>query len=181
MRPLAYGMLAAVFDAASDILRDWRPDRAAVRLLGLASLPALLATNVVTGSFLQALNPLALVEMTRRLGPATCSSCLLAAACWWLGSAIVMGGAQLTLLLRIALLMLLWLALFAWWAASCTNAASRWGSKPRHSPERLRLREDADRDRSRDRFIDQVFAEFRSGAHQLGAAVDRAATGALRR
>lgn len=168
MRPLAYGLLAAVFYAASGTLGDWLGPGlvSAVRLLGLASLPALLATNVVTGSFLQALNPLALVEMTRRLGPGYLLIMLVAAACWWLGSAIVMDGAQLTLLLRIALLMLLWLALFSLVGGVLYERRLEVGFEAEHSPERRRGREDANRDRSRDRFIDQVFAEFRSGAHQ---------------
>ena len=85
------------------------------------------------------------------------------AACGWAGSAIVLDGGDLSFLLRIALVMLLWLTMFATLGGVIHQRRLELGFDPEHSPERRRARDDKDRDRERDRFIDQVFAEYRAG------------------
>jgi hypothetical protein len=70
MRPLAYALAIAAFYLASGAVDDYLGPQlvSAIRLLALAALPAMIATNVITGSIAQALNPMAVAEVTRRLG-----------------------------------------------------------------------------------------------------------------
>jgi hypothetical protein len=166
MRPLAYGLLVGGFYVGTGLLGAVAGGAAteALRLLGLAALPAILATHTITGSLTAALRPGAVVEMTRRLGAAYLLVMLVALGCWLLGLALVTDGSALWLVARIALLMLLWLELFAVLGAVIHQRRFEVGFEPEHSPERRRARDDRERDRDRDRFIDRVFAEYRSGA-----------------
>jgi len=166
MRPLAYAFAIAVFYLASGALEDYLGPQlvSAIRLLALAALPAMIATSVITGSFVQALHPGAVAEVTRRLGVGYLLILCVAIACGWVGNAIVLDAGHLALLLRIALLMLLWLALFCVLGGVIHERRFELGFEPEHSPERRQQREDKERDRERDRFIDQVFAEYRAGA-----------------
>lgn len=170
MRPLAYGLLIAAGYLATGALADavgGTPGRAAattLRLAGLAALPAVLATHTVTGSLANALHPVVVVQVTRRLGPGYLLIALVAAACGWLAGYIVFQGSGLWLLLRIALLMLLWLGLFAVLGAVIHGRRHALGFEPEHSPERSEQRDRAERDRERQRFVDQLFAECRAGS-----------------
>lgn len=165
-RPVAYGLLVGTFYLATGLLGaiagDWAIE--ALRLLALLALPAVLATHTITGSLATALRPTTVVEMTRRLGAAYVLVVLVAIGCWLLGLALVNGGSALWLVARIALLMLLWLELFAVLGAVIHLRRFEVGFEPEHSPERTQARDDHERDRERDRFIDRVFAEYRSGA-----------------
>lgn len=170
MRPLAYGLLIAAGYLATGALADavgGTPGRAVattLRLAGLAALPAVLATHTVTGSLANALHPVVVVQVTRRLGPGYLLIALVAAACGWLAGYIVFQGSGLWLLLRIALLMLLWLGLFAVLGAVIHGRRHALGFEPEHSPERSEQRDRAERDRERQRFVDQLFAECRAGS-----------------
>ena len=170
MRPLAYGLLIAAGYLATGALADavggtpGRTVATTLRLAGLAALPAVLATHTVTGSLANALNPLVVVQVTRRLGPGYLLIALVAAACGWLGRFIVLDGSGLWLLLRIALLMLLWLELFAVLGGVVHGRRHALGFEPEHSPERSEQRAEAERDRERQRFVDQLFAECRAGS-----------------
>lgn len=166
MRPLAYGCTALVFYSVTGVLGRHLDAGlvSGIRLVGLAALPAVLATHTVTGSFAHSLNPILVADVARRLGAGYLVTLCVAAACWWLGRAVVLDGAPLGLLLRIALLMLLWLEMFTVLGAVIHGRRIEIGFDPEHSPERRRQREDSALDRSRDRFIDQVFAEYRSGS-----------------
>jgi hypothetical protein len=135
----------------------------AIRLLGLVALPAIVATHTITGSFAAALNPLAIAAMTRRLGFGYLLVVGVAIGAGLLGSAIVLEGDHLSFLLRIALLMLLWLMLFSMLGGVLHARRHDVGYEPEYSPERADRRDRTDRDRERNRFIDQVFAEFRAG------------------
>jgi len=165
-RPVAYGLLVGAFYLATGLLGtiagDWAAE--ALRLLALLALPAVLATHTITGSLAAALRPGAVVEMTRRLGTAYLLVVLVAVGCWLLGLAVVTDGSTLWLVARIALLMLLWLELFAVLGAVIHQRRFEVGFEPEHSPERRHARDDRERDRERDRFVDRVFAEYRSGA-----------------
>ncbi len=166
MRPVAYGITIAVFYAASAGLGEYLGPafRSAVRLLGLLSLPVVIATHTITGSFARALHPVAVAETTRGLGIGYLLVLGVAAACAWLGEIIVFDAGNVSLWLRIALLMLLWLMVFSLLGGVIHARRFELGFDPEHSPERSRLRDQRDRDRERDRFIDQVFAEYRSGS-----------------
>ena len=73
-------------------------------------------------------------------------------------------GGELAVLLRIALLMLLWLALFAVLGGAIYESRQELGFEPERSPESRDRRDERERDRERDHFLDQIFAEYRAGA-----------------
>lgn len=166
MRPLAYGIAIAVFYAASAGLGEYLGSafKSAVRLLGLLSLPVVIATHTITGSFARSLHPVAVAETARGLGIGYLLVLGIVAACAWLGEIIVFDAGSVSLWLRIALLMLLWLMVFSLLGGVIHARRLELGFEPEHSPERRLLRDQRDRDRERDRFIDQVFAEYRSGS-----------------
>jgi hypothetical protein len=165
MRPLAYALAVGTFYLGSGALAEFvGPELVSgLRLLALAALPAIIATHTITGSFATALNPLAIAAMTRRLGSGYVLIAGVAFGAGWLGRAIVLDADHLSLLLRIALLMLLWLAMFSVLGGVLHARRAELGYEPEYSPERTERRDQRDRDRERDRFIDQVFAEFRAG------------------
>jgi hypothetical protein len=67
------------------------------------------------------------------------------------------------LILRMALLMLLWLTLFSVLGGVIYARRLELGFEPEHSPERRQRRDDAERDRARNLFLDLIFTEYRSG------------------
>lgn len=168
MRPLAYGLAVAVVYLATAALAESFSPRlvSALRLLALAALPAIVATHTITGSWSEALNPRTIATTTRRLGSGFFLIVCVAVGCWWLGRAIVIDGGHLASLLRVALLMLVWLTLFSVLGGVIHARRLELGFDPEYSPERRQRRETEERDRSRDKFIDQVFAEYRSGDHR---------------
>jgi hypothetical protein len=165
-RPLAYGLALAAAYAATEVLGHWTGSTivAAIRIFGLLALPALLATHTITGSFAEALHPRAAADAARGLGPGYLLVLLVALGCAWLGEMIALDAGHLSLWLRIALLMLLWLQFFATLGGVIHARRLELGFDPEHSPERTRQRAMRERDRARDRFMDTVFAEFRSGS-----------------
>ena len=164
-RPLTYALVVPAFYASTGAIGAFAGSElvSALRLLGLLALPAILATHTTTGSFAEALNPVTVVNVVRRLGIDYLLVLCVSAACGWAGSAIVLDGDDLSFLLRIALVMLLWLTMFATLGGVIHQRRLELGFEPEHSPERRQARDDKDRDRERDRFIDRVFAEFRAG------------------
>jgi hypothetical protein len=168
MRPLAYTLAAVVFYFGTGAIGDLIGPTVltAIRLLGLAALPAIIATHTVTGSFARALQPQAIGAMIARLGWGYVLVVAFAVCAGLLGRAIVLEGDEIAFLLRIALLMLLWLAMFSVLGGVLHARRHEVGFEPEHSPERRQRRDDEDRDRARDLLIDQVFAEFRAGRQQ---------------
>lgn len=166
MRPFLFGLLIATFlgvgGALGSVLGDgWSMT---VDVLGMAVLPAVIAIEVVTGSFAEALHPRNIAAMIRRLGPGYAIVMAIAAACGWLAQWIALDAAHLALLLRIALLMLLWLVLFSTLGGVIHERRFEIGFEPERSPETTQRRQVAALQRERDRFIDQVFAEYRAGS-----------------
>jgi hypothetical protein len=165
-RPLLYGVNVGVFYLATAALGEVTSPElvSTLRLLGLLALPAILATHTISGSFAEALNPATVAGVTRRLGAGYLVILCVALACGWAGRAIVLDGGHLAFLLRIALLMLLWLALFAVLGGLIHDRRVELGFEPEQSPEKREWSDERDRNRERDHFIDQVFAEYRAGA-----------------
>jgi hypothetical protein len=165
LRPFAYTLLIGTFWYATRwVAESIDPGIAStLRLGGLATLPAIVATHTISGSWLEALNPRNLAVTTYRLGPSYLLVLVLSAGCWWLGRMIVLDQGQLSLLLRAALLMLVWMMLFSMLGGVIHARRAELEFEPEHSPERTQRRDDRERDRERDRFTDQIFAEFRSG------------------
>ena len=166
MRPLLYGMTVGAFYLATAALGEATSPALAsgLRLLGLLALPAILATHAITGSYTESLNPATVIGVARRLGAGYVVVLCVAVACGLAGRAVVLDGGNIAFLLRIALLMLLWLALFSVLGGAIHDRRLELGFEPEHSPERRERRDERERNRERDHFIDQVFAEYRAGA-----------------
>jgi hypothetical protein len=71
---------------------------------------------------------------------------------------------HLAFVARIAVLMSLCLALFLLLGVLIHRRRFELGFEADHAPERRQARDDRERDRERDRFVDQLFAECRSGS-----------------
>lgn len=166
MRPFLFGLLIAAFlglgRALGAVLGDGWTTTAYV--FGMAALPAVIAIDAITGSFTAALNPRSIAVMVRRLGPGYLVVVAIAAACGWLARWIALDSTHLTLVPRLALLMLLWLMLFSALGGVIHERRFEIGFEPGCSPESAQRRRTAILQRERDKFIDQVFAEYRAGS-----------------
>jgi len=150
----------------------------ALRLLCIGLLPAMIAVHSVTGSSIEALKPNVYIAMAWRMGWGYLCVLIVASACVLLlhffarqaPSKDELGLQVLTLqfvpgAMRIMMLMYLWLAMFAVLGGALFEYRLEIGYDASDSPERKQARDDAERDRLRDRFIDGVFAEYRGGAY----------------
>lgn len=168
-----YGLTALCGDALGDGVAT------ALRTIGLLALPAVIATHSITGSFFRALDPRAAVAMIRRLGPAYGYVLVVVLACGLAGRWVLLDAIDLPLVLQLAVLMLLWLMMFATLGGVLHDRRQAIGYEPEQSPERRAADDQRHRDRERDRFADQLFHETRSGAvgNALATIRARAAAG----
>jgi hypothetical protein len=81
-----------------------------------------------------------------------------------LGLFVALDAGHLAFVARIAVLMSLCLALFLLLGVLIHRRRFELGFEADHAPERRQARDDRERDRERDRFVDQLFAECRSGS-----------------
>jgi hypothetical protein len=179
-RPILYGAAIAAFYGASGALDAAIGATAvsAIRVAGLLLLPAILATHVVTDSFATALHPLAIAATLRGLGIGYVAVLAAALACGALGHFVAFDAGHLALITKIALVMSLGLAVFQLLGALIHRRRFELGFDADHAPERRQRRDDQDRDRERDRFVDQLFAECRSGStRNAWATIERRAGG----
>jgi len=150
----------------------------ALRLLCICLLPAFIAVHSITGSFIEALNPAAVIAMAWRMGwgylcvLAVAVVCLVAMQLFVLpaSSEEEPGLRVLTLqfmphVMHATLLAYLWLAMFAVLGGTLFEFRNEIGYDAAHSPERKQARVDAEQDVQRNQFIDRVFGEYRSGAY----------------
>lgn len=165
-RPFLFGLLIATCYGVGRALGSALGDgwATATYVLGMTMLPAVIAIEAVTGSFVEALQPRGVAAMIRRLGPGYLIVMAIAATCGWLAQWIAIDAAHLALLLRIALVMLLWLVLFSTLGGVIHERRFEIGFEPERSPEATRRKQVAALQRERDRFVDQVFAEYRAGS-----------------
>jgi len=166
MRPFLFGLLIATFYGIGRALGSMLGEGWATTtyVLGMAVLPAVIAIEVITGRFTAALHPGSIAAMIRRLGPGYLIVMAIAATCGWLAQWIAIDATHLALLLRIASLMLLWLVLFSTLGGVIHERRFEIGFEPERSPETTQRRQVAALQRERDRFVDQVFAEYRAGS-----------------
>lgn len=166
MRPWIYVALIAAFlsvVAATESLLG--PGVAtALRVVGLLALPAIVATHAISGSLAEALNPRTAFEMVRRLGSDYLFVLATALVCGAIGRWVAWEASGTPLMLRLAIWMLLWLAMFATLGGVIYERRLEIGYEPQHSPERRAASETSDRDRDRARFADRLFHEYRSGS-----------------
>ena len=168
-RPLTFALLISAYIGLTLIVdRLLGPGwGGALRVAGMIVLPAVIAIHAVTGSLVSALHPGTIAATMQRLGGGYVTVMAVAAVCGALLPWILAGETvPLDLLPRIALSMLLWLLLFALLGAVIHDRRLELGFEPEHSPERSTRLAAAEVEKERCRFIDQVFAEYRSGSSQ---------------
>jgi hypothetical protein len=178
-RPLLFALLIAAWFGTTLLIGATLSEAlaGALRIAGMIALPAVIAVHAVTGSMRQALNPRAVIDMMQRLGSGYLTLMLVAVACALLAQWIVVGdAANVGLAWRIACSMLLWLLLFALLGTVIHDHRLEIGFDPEHSPERTAQRNTIALEKERARFIDQVFAEYRSGSsHNAWATIQKRA------
>ncbi|MDH5176054.1 MAG: DUF4013 domain-containing protein [Gammaproteobacteria bacterium] len=178
-RPLLFALLIAAWFGTALLIGAALSEAlaGALRIAGMIALPAVIAVHAVTGSMRQALNPRAVIDMMQRLGSGYLTVMLVAVACALLAQWIVIeDAANVGLVWRIACAMLLWLLLFALLGAVIHDRRLEIGFDPEHSPERTAQRDTVALEKERARFVDQVFAEYRSGSsHNAWATIQKRA------
>jgi len=135
---------------------------AALQALALAALPACVAVLAIADTFWQAINPLALWHVMRTLKFSyliIVGVALLAG----FGLAGLAGTGALASWELDALGIYAWLALFALIGGALFEHRLELGLQAVHAPERVAQRLQSQLDAERDRFIDGVFAQARSG------------------
>lgn len=161
-RPLLYGAAAIVFWFVTEPLGE--SARSLVRMLGLFALPAIVATHFVTGSFVRSLDPRLWLEMLRRIGGRYALIVAFALAGGTLARAIVLQehGLNLTPVLGVGVVMMLWLLMFALLGNVIHARRREIGFDPEHSPEQRQSREQRALERERGKLVDSLFAETRA-------------------
>jgi hypothetical protein len=167
-RPFLFGLLIAVFLGISRVAGDLLGQAWAsiLHLAGMTVLPAVIAIHAITGSYAEALHPSRILAVIHRLGPGYLAVMLVATACAALAQWLLVDATQLAVLLRMLLLMQLWLVLFATLGSIIHLRRHELGFDAEQSPETTQRRASVQLERERNRFIDQVFAEYRAGSTQ---------------
>lgn len=190
-RPLGMFLLVCAFHSATAALAPWLGATliGILRLTALAVLPAMIAAMAVTGRFVDALNPVAVIYTIARI-PVAYVALLLTIVALWLFPVLMLrsAGDSLAALWRIelflpaytlneiglrgawqvwlaqVLFMYLWLTTFACIGGTLYEHRRQLAIDVAHSPERRAERASAELERHRDRIWDRIFAELRGGA-----------------
>ena len=176
-RPLGLLLLVFIGYSVSSSVGVWLGSTAmwTLRVFGLTMLPAVVAVQATTGSVLASLNPLAWLDLVKRLHAHYLWILLCIAAFALFAKALLtqwLGVLPLTAC--IALLLYGWLAVFAMVGGVLFERREELSFEARYAPERVQARHDAERDRERARFMDSVFAEWRGGAvHNAWRTIER--------
>jgi hypothetical protein len=171
-RPMILLLMAIGLFYATDSASYWIGHRGALILMLAvgALLPAVVAVQGATGMVVQSLNPRRVLGLIVRLR----GDYLLILAfigLVWLFSGLVIGsqiGDMLPLVLRIALLMYAWLAMFSLIGGVLFERRFDIGLDDVNTPESVDSGADDDDtpdERLRDREMDRIYAEWRGGAH----------------
>jgi len=164
-RPIVYAVLLATGWGVTGALGAVAGPGAAsaLGLAGLLLLPAVIAAHVTGGRLARALRPDVIAGTVRRLGPWYAVVVAVAAACGYAARGLAFDAAHLSLWLRLAALMSLWLAMFGVLGAAIHRRRFELDFEPTHSPERDRAHDERDLERRRQALMDQLFAESRAG------------------
>ena len=135
-----------------------------------AILPAVVAVQGATSTVVQSLNPRRVLGLIRRLRGDYLVILGFVALVWLFARWIVASsiGDVLPLVLRIALLMYAWLAVFSLIGGVLYERRVDIGLEDVHTPESVAAGaddDDAPDERTRDREIDRIYAQWRGGAH----------------
>jgi hypothetical protein len=170
-RPMILLLMAIGLFYASDAASYWVGQRGALVLTFAvgAILPAVVAVQGATGTVVQSLNPRRVLGLIARLRGDYVVILGFIGLVWLFSRFVVESaiGDALPLVLRIALLMYAWLALFALIGGVLWERRLDIGLEDAHTPEHWDPGEDDDApdERMRDREIDRIYAEWRGGAH----------------
>jgi hypothetical protein len=137
---------------------------AAGALIGAILLPAMIAVQSITGSTLQALNLRTALRLIGRLGSdhALIIACAIAAV---LTGVFLSAAVSWPLVIRIALLMYLWLAVFSLIGGVLRERSPDLDLEGAWEPTIRESSSDAQLRRTQDQLIDRIYAEWRGGAH----------------
>jgi hypothetical protein len=171
-RPMILLLMAIGLFYATDSASYWIGHRGALILMLAvgALLPAVVAVQGATGMVVQSLNPRRVLGLIVRLrGDYLVILGFIGLV--WLFSGLVIGsqiGDMLPLVLRIALLMYAWLAMFSLIGGVLFERRFDIGLDDVNTPESVDSGADDDDtpdERLRDREMDRIYAEWRGGAH----------------
>lgn len=170
-RPLVLLLLTLGVFYASRALSQWLGEQPALAFEAVAAamLPGVVAVQGATGTVVQSLNPRRVLGLIGRLR----GDYLLILGCIglvWLFARLIIGssiGAALPLVLRIAVLMYAWLAMFSLIGGVLYERRLDIGLDDVHAPESIDTGDDDDEpdERARNKDIDRIYAEWRGGAH----------------
>jgi hypothetical protein len=171
-RPMIMLLLTLGLFYGTNSASYWVGERGALVLMGAvaAILPAIVAVQGATGMVVQSLNPRRVLGLIWRLGGDYLLILGFIGLVWLFGRMVVESsiGDSLPLVLRIALLMYAWLAVFSLIGGVLFERRFDIGLDDAHTPESVGADADdepAPDERIRDREIDRIYAEWRGGAH----------------
>lgn len=170
-RPLVLLALTIGLFYASDSASYWIGERGALVLTFAvgATLPAVVAVQGATGMVVQSLNPRRVLGLIVRLRGDYVVILGFIGLVWLFSRFVVEStlGDALPFILRIALLMYAWLAVFSLIGGVLWERRFDIGLDDAHTPESIDTDDDDDApdERVRDREIDRIYAEWRGGAH----------------
>jgi hypothetical protein len=168
-RPLMLLFLAIGLFYLSDAASYWVGPQFAIALaaVGAAILPAIVAVQGATGSVAQSLNPRTFLGLIWRLRwdylLIVGFIVLVALFGYWVVDSRI--GDALPLIVRVALLLYAWLAMFALIGGVLFERREDIDLEAVHTPERIEIGNEAHLERERERQVDRIYAEWRGGAH----------------
>jgi hypothetical protein len=171
-RPLVLLMMLIGLFYAANWARHWIGDRGSLVLLFAvgATLPAVVAVQGATNTVVQSLNPRRVLGLIWRLRGDYLVILGFIALVWLCARFVFQSsiGGALPLVLQVAFIMYAWLAMFALIGGVLFERRFDIGLEDVHTPESVE-RGDEDDDtpdeRTRDKEIDRIYAEWRGGAH----------------
>lgn len=170
-RPMILLLMTIGLFYASDAASYWVGERGALVLMIAAGaiLPAVVAVQGATGTVVQSLNPRRVLGLIARLRGDYVLILGFIALVGLFARFVVESsiGDALPLVLRVALLLYAWLAMFSLIGGVLFERRLDIGLEDVHTPECVDTSEDDDApdERVRDREIDRIYAEWRGGAH----------------
>lgn len=171
-RPMIMLLLTIGLFYGSNAASYWVGERGALVLMIAvgAILPAIVAVQGATGTVAQSLNPRRVLGLIGRLRGDYVLILGFIGLVWLFSQLVVESsiGAALPLVLRIALLMYAWLAVFSLIGGVLFERRLDLGLDDVHTPESIDTRDDDEEvpdQRARDKEIDRIYAEWRGGAH----------------
>jgi hypothetical protein len=169
-RPMILLLMTIALFYASDAASYWVGERGALVLLFAvgAILPAVVAVQGATGTVVQSLNPRRVFGLIMRLrGDYLLILGCIALVRLSLGLIESTIGDVLPLVLRIAVLLYAWLAIFSLIGGVLFERRLDIGLDDVHTPESVDTSDDdaTPDERLRDREVDRIYAEWRGGAH----------------